>query len=158
MSELSTNIQLTSQSAVRHFYPADFSWEGITPQRYKAISASWRNVARHKLSVDAGPALTFEVRYFEIGPGGFSSCEFHQHEHVVICLRGCGRVILSGKLRSSTEVLTTESRGKSITLRPFDLVYIAPHDVHQFRCDGDEPFGFLCIVNRDRDRPQIVDA
>jgi len=39
------------------------------------------------------------------------------------------------------------------------VVYIAPGDPHQFRNDeGDEPFGFLCIVNAERDRPQGADV
>ena len=41
-----------------------------------------------------------------------------------------------------------------------DVVYVAPNDPHQFRNAGDatEPFGFLCIVNAERDRPQAVDG
>jgi hypothetical protein len=26
---------------------------------------------------------------------------------------------------------------------------------HQFRADAGEPLGFLCMVNRERDRPQL---
>jgi quercetin dioxygenase-like cupin family protein len=38
-----------------------------------------------------------------------------------------------------------------------DTVYVAPHEVHQFRnTAADEPFGFLCIVDAKRDRPVIV--
>jgi hypothetical protein len=35
------------------------------------------------------------------------------------------------------------------------VVYIAPNDPHQFRNpeEAGEPFGFLCIVNAERDRP-----
>jgi hypothetical protein len=28
--------------------------------------------------------------------------------------------------------------------------------VHQFRATGDEPLGFLCVVERERDRPVPV--
>ena len=38
--------------------------------------------------------------------------------------------------------------------------YVSPDDPHQFRNpeDATEPFGFLCIVNAERDRPQAVDG
>ena len=41
-----------------------------------------------------------------------------------------------------------------------DIVYVAPDDPHQFRNadDAGEPFGFLCIVNAERDRPVSVDG
>jgi len=31
---------------------------------------------------------------------------------------------------------------------------VPPDAVHQLRNEGDAPFGFLCIVDRDRDRPR----
>ena len=41
-----------------------------------------------------------------------------------------------------------------------DVVYVAPGDPHQFLNprDAREPFGFLCIVNAERDRPEAVDG
>jgi quercetin dioxygenase-like cupin family protein len=41
-----------------------------------------------------------------------------------------------------------------------DVVYVAPNDPHQFRNaeDATEPFGFLCIVNAERDTPLAVDG
>ena len=40
------------------------------------------------------------------------------------------------------------------------VFYVSPGDPHQFRCPADakEPFGFLCIVNAQRDRPTAVDG
>ena len=35
-----------------------------------------------------------------------------------------------------------------------DHVYVPPMTLHQFVNDGDTPFGFLCIVDAVRDRPQ----
>ena len=35
-----------------------------------------------------------------------------------------------------------------------DAIYVAPHEPHQFRNpSADEPLGFLCIVDAERDRP-----
>ena len=38
-----------------------------------------------------------------------------------------------------------------------DAVYVAPDEVHQFRNpSATEPFGFLCVVDAERDRPVSV--
>jgi oxalate decarboxylase/phosphoglucose isomerase-like protein (cupin superfamily) len=41
-----------------------------------------------------------------------------------------------------------------VACRPFDAVYVPPLTPHRWTNGGDEPFGFLCTVDRDRDRPQ----
>jgi len=43
-------------------------------------------------------------------------------------------------------------------LQPFDTVYVAPWTPHQFLAVGTEPFGFFCIVDAERDRPQLVSS
>ena len=40
-------------------------------------------------------------------------------------------------------------------VKAFDLVHIPPMTWHQFRTKGAEPMGFLCMVNAERDRPQL---
>jgi mannose-6-phosphate isomerase-like protein (cupin superfamily) len=40
-------------------------------------------------------------------------------------------------------------------VKAFDLVRIPPMTWHQFRTRGAEPMGFLCMVNAERDRPQL---
>jgi hypothetical protein len=32
---------------------------------------------------------------------------------------------------------------------------VPPLTWHQFRADDDAPLGFLCLVSRERDRPQV---
>ena len=39
-----------------------------------------------------------------------------------------------------------------------DLVTVPPDTWHQFRAGDDAPLGFLCLVNRDRDRPRLPQA
>lgn len=82
--------------------------------------------------------LAFVSRYFEIGPGGHSSLERHQHAHAVMVVRGRGIVILEDR---------------KVDLAPFDWVYVAPGELHQFRAVGSEALGFVCTVDRQRDRP-----
>ncbi|MHC4932130.1 MAG: cupin domain-containing protein, partial [Planctomycetota bacterium] len=81
-----------------------------------------------------------DLRYFEIAPGGFSSREVHQHAHAIVALRGEGLLHLNDE---------------RIELRPHDVAYVPPLSVHQFRNESTSaPFGFLCIVDRHRDRPR----
>ncbi len=133
-----------TELAHRRFDRTTFGWEGISPQIYKrgdagAAGLGWRDVVRHTLA--GGAALAFQVRYFEIGPHGYSSLEKHGHAHTIVVLRGRGRVV-AGRVVFSVE--------------PFDLVTIPSSMPHQFVNAGDEPFGFLCPVDAVRDAPQAL--
>ncbi|HVS03854.1 MAG TPA: cupin domain-containing protein, partial [Thermoanaerobaculia bacterium] len=111
----------------------------VPARRYKAPDGSWRGVSRHRLAGGAGWPLAFETRYFELEPGGFTSLEEHDHAHCVVVLRGSGSVILGETERA---------------VGAGDVVYVAPRHPHQFRNGGAEPFGFLCVVDAERDRPR----
>jgi ribulose-bisphosphate carboxylase large chain len=112
-------------------------------QGYKQPAEHHCGVVRSVLVGESGEKTCFHVRYFEIAPGGFTTRERHHHEHAVVVLRGRGRVCLD-------ETWHEVAFG--------DSVYVAPDEVHQLRNDGDEPFGFLCIVDSERDRPVPVDS
>ena len=58
-------------------------------------------------------------------------------------LRGAADVLVGGEVRP---------------VKQFDLVRIPPMTWHQFRTKGDEPMGFLCMVNVERDKPQLPTA
>jgi quercetin dioxygenase-like cupin family protein len=120
------------------------TWDGVTPQVYKlggspVPGGAWRDIVRHTLVSGADEAMAFQLRYFEIGPDGYSSLEKHRHVHAVIILRGTGRVVVGREV---------------FDVAPFDLVYVPPNVPHQFVNSGSEPFGFLCPVDADRDPPQ----
>lgn len=117
---------------------ADFSWEGVERGAYKDPGARWRGVSRQLLVGGRGEPIPFHVRYFEIEPDGYTTYERHEHQHVVIPLRGRGEVRLG-------------DRWQPVGFG--DVVHVAPSDPHQFRAVGAEPFGFLCVVEADRDRP-----
>lgn len=134
---MANSKQPTEVSASRVIRFENFRWDGVSPIVYKEEGASWRDVVRHPLV--GGPEGTpFHVRYFEVEPGGYTSHERHEHQHVVIALRGAGEVRLGDRWRP---------------VRFGDVVFVASNDPHQLRAVGDEPFGFLCIVSADRDRP-----
>ena len=124
-------------------------WADVEPGRYKEGGggpAHFRDVTRHAL-LGAGPrgasaGLGFELRYFEVAPGGYSSLERHAHGHAVVIVKGRGAV----RLGDVTEPVSA-----------LDVVYVAPHDVHRFLADAGEALGFLCVVDRARDRPVAVE-
>ena len=120
-----------------------FRWKGVAPRRYKADGTHFRGIERYTLlgheSEDAG--LRSVLRYFEIEAGGYSSLERHEHAHMVVVLRGRGHVILGDS-------------AQPISLH--DCVYVAPGTIHQFHATEEEPLGFLCVVDRVRDRPVLA--
>lgn len=130
-------------SRIHRFKPAAgpqaaHSWHGVPSQEYKAAGTHHCGVLRAVLAGGAGEKTSFQLRYFEIAPGGFTTLERHRHEHVVVVLRGAGRVRLGEAWQE---------------LGFGDAVYVAPDEAHQLRNDGGEPFGFLCVVDRQRDPP-----
>lgn len=125
------------------FRPGEFGWDGVTPAVYKSTrdlppGLAWRDVVRHTFVGADGGTAAFQLRYFEIAPGGFSSLEKHHHVHAIITLRGTGDVIVGREVFS---------------VAPFDIVYVPPDTPHQFVNTGNQPFGFLCPVDAERDAP-----
>jgi quercetin dioxygenase-like cupin family protein len=116
-----------------------YCWEGVDLLAYKEEgSAPFRAVTRQVLF--QSEHLACELRYFEVAPGGYSTLERHQHMHAVLILRGHGHCLLGEAVQE---------------IGPHDLVTIPPWTWHQFRATGDAPLGFLCMVNAERDRPQL---
>ena len=117
-------------------------WEGVDVSPYKDTgSAPFRDITRQLLFGE--PDLACELRYFEIGPGGHSTLERHAHRHAVMVLHGRGRCLVGNRIHDIDE---------------HDLVSIDADTWHQFRADDNQPLGFLCLVNRERDRPRLPDA
>lgn len=117
----------------------DFQWSGRESTAYKLdADADFERARRVELVGQHGEPCTFEVRYFELQPGGYTSLEKHAHIHAVIAVRGQGLWV-----RADDEV----------PLKPFDVAVIGPMSPHRLRNSGTAPFGFFCIVDRERDRP-----
>ena len=130
------------------FDPQRFRWVGVEPRAYKEPGAQARGmgfqgVARHTLARPQELPAEWELRYFEFDPGGYSSLEKHRHAHFVVVLRGWGRALVGGEV---------------VTCRPFDAVYVPPLAPHRWVNAGEEPFGFLCTVDRERDRPAPLET
>jgi ribulose-bisphosphate carboxylase large chain len=128
-------------SVVEHLpHQPDFTWKGRQATPYKSSSElAFKDVTRHELLGPFGEKAAFDLRYFEIAPGGFSSLEKHVHTHAIIAARGRGVLLVDGK---------------RYDLKPLDIAHVPPLRVHQLRNEADGPFGFFCIVDHERDRPR----
>ena len=121
----------------------DFNWIGRDSVKYKeADDISFNSIRRIELAGKNGEISAFDLRYFEMDQNGFSSKEMHQHAHVIIVARGEGEVIVGDEEYSA---------------KKNDILYIKPMTTHQLKNPHAEPFGFYCIVDRDRDKPIIID-
>ena len=118
----------------------DFVWDGRTATVYKTTEEfAFRAISRHELIGGHRERTAFDLRYFQIEPGGYSSLEKHAHTHTIICVRGTGTLVAG------------ES---TLPLNRLDVAYVPPLQVHQLRNETPEPFGFFCIVDHKRDKPQ----
>ncbi|MGF7158903.1 mannose-6-phosphate isomerase-like protein (cupin superfamily) [Rhodoligotrophos appendicifer] len=116
-----------------------FRWDGIDHLPYKEEgSVPFKDISRQVLL--SAPELSGELRYFEMGPEGFSTLERHEHMHGVMIFRGEGHCLVGDEVRF---------------VRERDLVTIPPWTWHQFRATAGVAFGFLCMVNTQRDKPQL---
>jgi quercetin dioxygenase-like cupin family protein len=124
--------------SARRRHLGGFRCEGVAVEAYKAADEPFRDVTRQVLfgADDGGRS---ELRYFEVAAGGWTTLERHDHVHQVLVLRGRGRARVGDRL---------------LDLAPLDALSIPARAWHQLRAAADEPLGFLCLVDRDRDRPE----
>ena len=117
-------------------------WKDIETKVYKEDGgSSFKNIVRRLLIDKQFPDVNFELRYFEISKSGYSSLEKHEHTHTVIIGKGKGKAIVGDEIFEA---------------KPFDIFCIAPNQPHQFLQYGEEPFGFFCMVNVERDKPMLL--
>lgn len=121
-----------------------YSWEGVERKEYKTNSQVFKDIHRYSLLGEGEneSELNVHTRYFEISPGGYSSLETHHHPHSVVVIRGGGSVVLNNETHN---------------LGLHDVVFISPGTIHQFLADKGDYLGFICIVDRYRDKPAIPD-
>lgn len=136
------NKKMSAKNISRLYkYKGTFKWHGTRIEKYKQGSGGWSAIVRQTLIGSHGEKTKFHLRYFEIATGGYSSFETHKHEHVVICIRGKGRVLVGRKTHE---------------MNFLDTLYISPNTPHQLKNPFKTPFGFFCIVNAKRDKPKIL--
>lgn len=106
-----------------------YDWDGVPVEAYDHGDAV--KTTKRVLIGGRDGAKNFAMRYFEVEPGGETSFDRHEHDHGVYILRGRARVLIGSQ---------------GVEVDPGDVVYISPHEEHQFKSIGDEPLGFLCVV------------
>ena len=120
----------------------EFHWQDVEVLAYKQSGeAPFKDVTRQVLFDD--PDLACQLRYFEVAPGGHTTLERHAHVHAVMVVRGHGRVLVGEAIHE---------------LAQNDLLKVPPLTWHQFRAADEQTLGFLCLVNAQRDRPQLPQA
>jgi len=107
----------------------DFRWDGVNFEKYEEGGA--KSATKQVVLGPNDDAKNYAIRYYELEVGGQSSFDVHKHDHGVMVLRGKGRILLGWEVHEI-------SFG--------DVIYIPPHEDHQFENTGDEPFGFICVV------------
>jgi mannose-6-phosphate isomerase-like protein (cupin superfamily) len=117
-------------------------WEGIDTLVYKPEGTDFKDIVRRTLVKDV-EGINFELRYFEVASEGYSSLEKHEHTHTVIIARGRGRAIVGDEM---------------FPARQGDVFVVPAMHPHQFIQEGEEPFGFYCMVSESRDRPCLLEA
>ena len=121
----------------------DFQWRGRESSPYKDSDRNshrrdFQGVRRVELVGKFAEGARFDLRYFEVEPGGHSSRESHLHPHVILAARGHGVLVLGNE---------------RIGLALMDVAYVEPLQIHQLINETPEPFGFFCMVDHERDRP-----
>jgi quercetin dioxygenase-like cupin family protein len=107
---------------MKHFYYAEVLLENI---------ASPAVGTKRRWLVDAGTgAPNFTVAEVEVKPGGSTLHHSHSYEHAIFVLEGTGEVI--------------ESTGTT-PLSPWEVLYIAPNELHQIKNTGGKMLRFISI-------------
>ncbi|MCZ7581845.1 MAG: cupin domain-containing protein [Deltaproteobacteria bacterium] len=120
----------------------NFRWGGVSVLAYKENGTHFKSITR-QVVFEGDPELPCQWRYFEVEEGGYSTLERHEHLHVVMIIRGEGRCLVGDRVHD---------------VRCFDVVRVPALTWHQFQPVSGEILGFLCLVNVERDRPQLPDA
>lgn len=116
-----------------------FRWQDIPVLAYKEDGGSHFKGITRQVLFDEDDKLGVQLRYFEIAPEGHSTLERHDHAHCVMVVKGRGHALVGCEIHA---------------LGTNDLVRVPPNMWHQFRATAGETLGFLCLVSRERDKPE----
>lgn len=113
----------------------ELRWQDVALRAYGPENSGADKATRQVLIGHDEHSPHFHMRYFAVQPGGHTSLDQHAHDHGVYVLHG----------RACLHLGEDEHE-----LAAGDVVYISGNDIHQFFTQGDEPFGFLCVVPAQR--------
>ena len=90
-----------------------------------------KNVAGRVLIGRADGAPNFCMRFFEMGPQGYTPKHTHDWEHEVFVHQGNGELFIEDQWHP---------------LSPGSAIFVPPKMEHQFRNISDKIFTFVCLV------------
>ncbi len=90
-----------------------------------------KDVAGRVLIGQEEGAPNFCMRFFEMGPGGYTPKHTHDWEHEVFVHQGNGEVFVDAKWHP---------------LSPGSAIFVPPNVVHQFKNTSEKIFTFICLV------------
>lgn len=125
---------------IRKFNKDTYSWDGVETLVYKQDGSPFKDVTRQVL-YDGAYDIPCQFRYFECLPGGYSTLEYHEHTHMVMIQRGKGQLLLRDTIYDVEEG---------------DFIEIPGNTIHQFRANKNDYIGFLCLVNKERDKVKLL--
>ena len=111
-------------------WPENPEWEGMRSRVYPTTS-EYAKITENWLIGKAEGAANFAVRYYKVGPNGFTRKEHHPYDHGIVILHGQGEVLIG-------EQTSNFSQG--------DVIYIPPDIEHQLINKSSLPMGFICII------------
>lgn len=89
------------------------------------------NTTVKELKTQAAGGADFNIKFFEMNPGGYSPLHSHSAEHQLIITDGEGSLF---------------DGGKTAAIKAGDIAFIAPNEPHQLRATGDKPLKFICLT------------
>lgn len=111
-------------------WPEAPEWDGQRSRTYPTTT-EYAEVTENWLIGKAEKAGNFAMRYYRVGPKGFTRKEHHAYDHGILILHGEGEVLIGEEKRAF-------SQG--------DVIYIPPDVEHQLTNTGDSAMGFVCII------------
>lgn len=101
----------------------------ITKRPVKAEGA--KGVQIQWLISKADGAKNFEMRLFELQPGGYTPLHRHPHEHEIFVIEGESIFVFEGQ---------------QYNLGPEYVIFVPGDKEHCFKNTGKSPLRFLCII------------
>lgn len=109
---------------MKHIKFSDVPLEEVNVEGANNANIRW-------LISDKDGAQRFSMRMFEVAPGGNTPYHVHNFEHEVFVLDGQGMLV---------------SEDGESPMSPWDVIFVDPNIMHQFKNTGDKPLIFLCSI------------
>ncbi|KAJ3443319.1 oxalate-binding protein [Anaeramoeba flamelloides] len=103
------------------------------PKQDVTAFGSKKTTIRWLLDFQNDKMPNFALRRFEIQPGGSIGLHSHAHEHEIYVLSGESCTITNGE-------------DQKVVAKGGDVLFVPPHEPHDYYNNGRDTFTFLCII------------